>query len=143
VFSSSALEHFPDIDATLAMVAKATKPGGISLHVVPAPWSFFLYGIHGFRRFSVTDLTNMFSHHGFSIERIDSLGGLPSFLLHELAITVPAKVLRGRFPLKRGRTYAKVLKQSLKTDRFFPWPHPGYVVVARKVSGFSVLPNNR
>jgi hypothetical protein len=132
VLSSSALEHFPDIDATLAMVAKATKPGGISRHVVPALWPFFLYGTHGFRRFSITNLTNMFSHHGFSIEQVDALGGLPSFLLHGLAITVPAKVLRGRFPLKRGRTYAKVLRQSLRADRGLPWLHVGYVLVARK-----------
>ena len=139
-FSSSSLEHVPNVQRAVGELARATSPGAFGLHIVPGIWALFLYLFHGYRRFSPRSLADIFEQAGLKVERVWSLGGLPSFLLHLLWITaletfVVRRVLRLGLQLRRGhglRLYARLLYTALRLDPFLPFAPAGYAVLVRK-----------
>lgn len=158
--SSSALEHIEnDRDAVKALFAQ-TVLGGYGIHIVPAAWSLFLYGYHGWRKYSSSRLRGMFEDAGFEVADLLSLGGLPSYLLHLVWISILEtgmattivfdlatrggrreglrnRLLRFVFPafrtsLRPKKIYVFLLGLVLRLDRFLPWPAHGYVIIVRR-----------
>ncbi len=140
-FSSSALEHVPNIQRTTEELARAMRPGAYGLHIVPGVWSLFLYLFHGYRRFSAGGLVDLFQRAGLQVERVWSLGGIPSFLLHALWITgvetiLVQRVLHLDIQLRKGlalRFYRWLLTRALRLDPFLPFAPSGCAVLIRKV----------
>ena len=140
-FSSSALEHVPDIRQAVAEMARTMRPGAYGLHILPGVWSLFLYLFHGYRRFSPAVVTELFQQAGLRVERIWALWGLPSFFLHGVWITwletiILRKILNRGVQMRRGvslRLYTGLLGLSLRLDPFFPVAPAGYGVLVRKL----------
>jgi SAM-dependent methyltransferase len=141
MFSSSALEHIDDLDRAIGELARAMRSGAYGLHIVPGVWSLFLYLLHGYRRFSAGGLAELFSRAGLKVERVWSLGGLPSFFFHCLWLTlfetiVLGKVFRFKGQIRKGmllRLYSWLLRLSLRADAFLPFAPAGYAVLIRKL----------
>ena len=140
-FSSSALEHVPNIQRTTEELARAMRPGAYGLHIVSGVWSLFLYLFHGYRRFSAGSLVDLFQRAGLQVERVWSLGGIPSFLLHAFWITgietiLVQRVFHLKIQLRKGRAlrfYSWLLTWALRLDPFLPFIPAGYAVLIRKV----------
>lgn len=140
-FSSSALEHVPDIQRVTRELARAMRPGAYGLHIVPGVWSLILYLFHGYRRFSAGGLADLFQRAGLHVERVWSLGGIPSFLLHAFWITgvetiLVHRVLHLNINLRKGRAlrcYSWLLALALRLDRILPFAPIGYAVLVRKL----------
>ena len=139
-FSSSSLEHIPDVQRAVKELARVMSQGAYGLHVVPGVWALFLYLFHGYRRFSPQNLVDLFQQAGLKVEQLWSLGGLPSFLLHAVWITaletfMARRMLRLNLSLRTGRAkrvYAKLLRVALWLDPFLPFASAGYAVLVRK-----------
>ncbi len=159
VVSSSALEHIEDDEQAVAELRAAMIPGGHGIHIVPSAWSLFLYGYHGWRKYSATRLRSLFESAGFTVVEVFPLGGLPTFLVHLLWIStlesgITTKLVfdcltrggrpqsvRNLFPAlkisslrKRPlflRAYARLAGTALRFDRLFPWPAHGYAALVR------------
>jgi len=139
-FSSSSLEHVPNIQLAVAEIARVMRSGSYGLHVVPGVWSLFLYLFHGYRRFHPKSLADLFQSASLNVERIWSLGGLPSFLLHALWITgletiVLRHALHLRLQLRTGKAlslYVLLLNLALRLDPLLPLAPAGYGVLIRK-----------
>ena len=139
-FSSSALEHIPNIRQAIGEMARAMRPGAYGLHVVPGVWSLFLYLFHGYRRFSPQGLADLFQEAGLEVRQIWSLGGLPSFVLHAVWITMLETVLVPKLfqngarmrQDKALRLYSLFLKVALHLDAVFPFMPAGYGVLVQK-----------
>ena len=140
-FSSSALEHVPNIQRTIGELTRAMRPGAYGLHIVPGVWSLILYLFHGYRRFSAGGLVDLFQRSGLQVERVWSLGGIPSFLLHAFWITgvetiLVQRVLGLKIQLRKGRArpfYSWLLTWALRMDPFLPFAPAGYAVLIRKL----------
>ncbi len=154
--SSSSLEHIEDDEQALRELASVMRPGAVGVHIVPSPWSMYLYGTHGWRRYPLERLQRIFSNAGFQIEAIHALGGTPSFLLHFLWITLleygyafdivsgarlptrlSARLARWHVPGARSsplmlRVYRRLLTAAIRLDRVCPKRTIGYAVIARK-----------
>jgi SAM-dependent methyltransferase len=91
--SLTAFEHFAD-DARVARgLAQALKPSAHALIVVPATYSYPLYGRHGHRRYTRHDLRKLANQAGLKIVELRQVGGLAGWLFH-FAWFFPAHVLR-------------------------------------------------
>jgi hypothetical protein len=132
-------------------------PGAYGVHIVPSSWSLFLYGYHGWRKYSAARLHALFDGAGFTVVEIIPLGGLPSFLTHLIWISVletgiatklvfdgltcggrPQKLRNYlsalRFPSLRDRPlflrlYAWLTGAALRLDRWMPRPAHGYAAL--------------
>ncbi len=139
-FSSSALEHIPNIQQVVCEMARAMRPGAFGLHIVPGVWSLFLYRFHGYRRFFPKGLADLFNESGLKVQQIWALGGLPSFFLHGIWITVletilMPRVFRWRGQMRQGRAlriYSKLLDLALRLDPVLPFVPAGYGVLVQK-----------
>jgi len=139
-FSSSSLEHIPDVQRAVRELARVMRQGACGFHVVPGVWALFLYLFHGYRRFSPQNLADLFQQAGLKVEQLWSLGGLPSFLLHAVWITaletlMVRRVFRLTPSLRAGlalRVYAALLRVALRLDPFLPFAPAGYAVLVRK-----------
>jgi SAM-dependent methyltransferase len=134
VFSNQVLEHVERIQNAVAEIHRVTRVGGISLHTVPSTWAFFLYGQHGYRRFSPSTLGQLFENAAFRILELRGLAGFGSFLVHFLCITIPSVVFRKNFRRRFPGAYRVLVLAGLKLDRLAPWPNHGYVIVAQKTA---------
>jgi len=135
VFSTSTLEHIRDVETAVKNIARLTSEGGFSFHAVPAPFSIFLYSAHGFRRFSAGRAADLFRRSGLHIQAIVGLGGFGSFLAHMLFITLPARISKKELRAVWPKLYARSLLLALKLDRRLPFPHLGYITVAKRLPG--------
>ncbi len=90
MISMSVLEHIPRDAALIRGFTSIFKPGGWEVHVVPSGASLAAYLWHGFRQYTQAALAAKF---GPDIE-IVRLGGLGSYLLHVVFITVPYLIFR-------------------------------------------------
>lgn len=125
VISSSTLEHLGDQHAAIREATRVTRTSGRGIHLVPGTWSLFLYGFHGYRRFSPASLADLFRPHA-RIVAIWSFGGLASFALHILWITATGDRARRGGAL---RLYRALLRAALIIDRWAPLTPVGYAVV--------------
>lgn len=140
-FSSSALEHVPNIHQATCEIARVMQRGAYGLHIVPGVWSLFLYVFHGYRRFWPKMLAEVFEQAGLEIVQMWSLGGAASFLLHGVWITcletflMPKLLRRAAGYMRNGsalQLYSRLLKLALRLDSVLPFVPASYGVLVRK-----------
>ena len=129
IFSCSVLEHVDDIQAAINLMNSLLSGDGITAHTVPAPFSYFLYGPHGYRRFSSKKLKDLFCQADKSC-RIYALGGAFSFFIHLGFITLPLVLLKKDIRQSFPGLYKKMLYFCLRLDHYLPFLHAGYGIIA-------------
>lgn len=82
--SLTAYEHFEDDRLVTRELAAVLAPGGRALIVVPATWSYPLYGRHGFRRYTPSDIRELARGAGLDLCELRPMGGFASWLFHFL-----------------------------------------------------------
>ena len=134
VYSSNTLEHLPRLGSVLKSLNEKTSGRGLGFHIVPGVWSIFAYGFHGYRRASPRFWEAAFRRAGADDVKIYALGGFASFLLHTLAIALPATLrlpdTRKRFP----NWYAILLQRAIACDAILTVFPLGYLFVVRPSS---------
>jgi len=80
--SLTAFEHFADDKQVAWGMAHVLKPGAHALIAVPAPWSFPLYGPHGYRRYTAAALQTLAAEAGLEIVAQQKISGLGGWLFH-------------------------------------------------------------
>jgi hypothetical protein len=128
VFSCSVLEHIDDISGAIGSMQNMISQEGVSAHTIPSPFSYFLYGPHGFRRFSGKKLKILFSRSERNC-KIYALGGAFSYVTHLFFITLPLLIFKKDLRKTIPVLYTKLLYLSLRLDRFARFLHTGYGVV--------------
>ena len=116
LFSFSALEHIDHDDVLIIRLSGFMKPGGVQLHIVPAAAGLFIYLWHGYRQYTPADLAKRFGDDA----QIFRLGGVGSFLVHFIAITVPEILLRLRLRKIYPLAYARLVVAGFWLDRVLP-----------------------
>ena len=134
IFSSLFLEHVRDVNNVLENMAVAAAPGAFLIHAVPSHASFFLYLAHGYRRFSASEFCELFRNKGFEDIKIYRAGGVGSFLLHLLFITIPEKFLKKEIRSDRPSLYKRLLMAAFRLDRYIRRPTLVLILVARRSS---------
>lgn len=134
IITCSVLEHINDLPRAIKIMSGLLEGEGVMVHTVPAPFSYFLYGPHGYRRFSSNELFNLFKSKENDCQ-VFAFGGLISYFIHFLFITFPIKILKKDFRKAIPNLYNMLLYLSIKLDKLFPFLHVGYgiVVVPKKV----------
>ena len=127
VCSVSALEHIAEDQRLLDRLDGMLSPGGLQVHIVPAPAALLLYLWHGYRQYGVAALADRFAARG---ARVFALGGGASWLLHFLWITLPETVLRARLRRAFPRAYTTLLRLAFRLDGRLPSCPLGYAVVS-------------
>jgi 2-polyprenyl-3-methyl-5-hydroxy-6-metoxy-1,4-benzoquinol methylase len=127
MLSVSTLEHIPHDTALIQRLPSMFNPGGVEVHVVPSGASLMVYLWHGFRQYTPATLVMKF---GREIELI-RLGGLGSYLLHLVFITIPDLFFRRSWRKRAPRLYRKLLLGALRIDRLLPFFPLAYVVIRR------------
>jgi SAM-dependent methyltransferase len=124
LFSFSALEHIDRDDELIARLSGFMKPGGVQVHIVPAAAGLFIYLWHGYRQYRPADLVKRFGDEA----EIYRLGGVGSFLVHLVAITVPEILLR--LPIRKTfpDAYARLVLAGFAIDRVLPVFPSAFVV---------------
>jgi len=90
ILSLTAFEHFAD-DARVARgVAHVLRPGAHAVIAVPGPWSYPLYGPHGYRRYSPAALRALAAQAGLTVTELRRVGGPAGWLFHFLWFFPPA-----------------------------------------------------
>jgi SAM-dependent methyltransferase len=154
--TSCSLEHIEDDVGFVRALYRVMLPGAYTMHIVPSTSAFFLYGYHGWRRYSARRLSRLFKGAGFEIIRMYRLGGLFSFLLHMIWITwletgmlyeivtfrkLPNRIRRllNYFTVRSMRQhpvlidiYFRLLKIAIRLDRWCPYPEHGYALLTRR-----------
>jgi SAM-dependent methyltransferase len=124
-FSFSALEHIPNDTKLLNHLDTMLNDGGVHLHIVPAGWSLPVYLWHGYRQYTLSDIEQRFGREDIQVY---ALGGMLSFLLHFIFITLLETLLR--IPARnwfRG-LYVILLRRCLRWDRFVPFAPVSFVI---------------
>jgi SAM-dependent methyltransferase len=93
VISLTAFEHFADDARVMRGVAKVLRTGAHALVVVPAKYSYPLYGKHGYRRYARRDVGELANQAGLEIVELRAVGGLAGWLFHFVWF-FPAQALR-------------------------------------------------
>jgi SAM-dependent methyltransferase len=127
LFSHSTLEHIPRDGELIARFPAFLKAGGLDLHAVPSGASLVPYLWHGFRQYTPSSLVVRF---GPSIE-IVRLGGLGSFVLHVIFITVPEIFFRCSLRKRLPGLYRALMTAALRLDRIVPIFPTAYAVIRR------------
>lgn len=128
IYSNSALEHIPAEQDLAGRLGARLAPGGVQLHIVPAPWALPLYLWHGYRQYPLAALAARFDPARTKVYR---LGGPVAFLVHFLCITLLETLLRVPFRRALPGVYRALLR-TCRVDRVFGQrPAIFYVVVER------------
>ncbi len=93
VLSLTAFEHFADDARVMRGLAPVLTPGAAALVIVPATWSYPLYGKHGYRRYTAAGLRALAEQAGLEVVEQQPVGGLAGWLFH-FHWFFPAHVLR-------------------------------------------------
>jgi hypothetical protein len=117
LISVSALEHIDQDAQLLFRLGQHVATGGIELHFVPAPASLLTYLWHGYRQYTPASIT---ARLGSSVE-IVRLGGLGTFLVHMLTITIPEFMFHFRFRRSFPNAYVSLVLFGLAVDRSLPF----------------------
>lgn len=105
---------------------------------IPSKYSFFLYGFHGYRRYSIPKIKRLANENGLDIIEAIKLGGLTSFLLHFILWTIPAVLLgieiwaiykKSKFLMS---LIPKLERLSLSIDKTLCLLEGGYAIVLKK-----------
>ncbi len=138
ITSIQSLEHIKNDDEALKGIKMCLQDGGNVMLTIPSKYSFFLYYIHGYRRYSMPIIKRLASKNGLRIEETIRVGGLTSFLLHFILWTIPAVVLKieiWKFYRKSKFLTSLIIRLeqlSLFLDKIFPLLESGYAVVLKR-----------
>ena len=133
IISITALEHIVNDKQVVSKADLLLKPTGIQIHIVPSFWALFLYLTHGYRQYNPRRLKNLFGEYGYQVFR---MGGLFSFFLHFLFITIPFFVFKTE-KLRELKIYPKLVNICNELDRFVPLCSSMYAVILEKKKQFS------
>lgn len=132
ILSVSALEHIPRDEVLLDKLPGWLAQGGLEVHVVPGGWGLPVYLWHGFRQYPLFRIAKVFRGRE---EAVEPLGGLFSFLLHFLFITLGELLLPLKLRKRSGGIYNGLLDLALKLDQFLPWTPVMHVMRRRGPTG--------
>ena len=127
VYTNSALEHIPCDPEFPNKIHRWLKPGGIQVHIVPAPAALILYLWHGWRQYSLRQIEEDFRDNEVQVFPI---GGLFTSTLQLLFVTFWENILRISIRSKFSKTYKWLLFKAIKADRHAPIFPVFYVVIA-------------
>jgi SAM-dependent methyltransferase len=127
LISVSTLEHIPHDGVLIRRLASLFNPGGVEVHVVPSGPSLAVYLWHGFRQYTPAALAAKFGH---PIE-IVRLGGVASYLVHLVFITVPDMIFYRSLRKTLPGLYRALLLGSLRLDALLPFLPTAYAVIRR------------
>jgi len=125
VVSICALEHIPNDDRLVSNLEGMVGETGLQVHFLPSGWALFLYLWHGFRQYTAGRIARQPTTQNMSIY---SLGGLPSFLVHFIFITVAEAVLKVQLRRHWPDFYRWCRNGAMRMDRFMPFVPIGYVM---------------
>ncbi|MCR9137401.1 MAG: class I SAM-dependent methyltransferase [Alphaproteobacteria bacterium] len=117
IISISALEHVDNDAALIDHLGTMQADGGYQIHFVPAPAGLPVYLWHGFRQYSLQAIAQRFGQDDVEVYR---LGGLASFLLHLVVITLPEILLSTSLRKRWPAQYRFLLAKCLRWDRWIP-----------------------
>lgn len=124
IISVTALEHMENDKKIFLQSASWLKQQGVLLFVVPSFWALFTYLLHGYRQYNPKKIKKITAGKN---TRIYGFGGIGTFLLHLLLITLPERLA---FSFFRSRSwYPSMVSAGLSIDRYFPWPASMYAIV--------------
>lgn len=113
VISVSALEHIPNDRKLIEQLAGYVAPGGLQINFVPSGWGLLTYLWHGYRQYTAVSLNERFDAQRSTFF---SMGGVTSFMLHFLFITIGEILLRLRLRQRLPNLYGRMLDGCLKLD---------------------------
>lgn len=128
ILSSSALEHIENDVKLLEKLSRITSPQGIQVHLVPGSWSLPLYLWHGWRQYTLCSLSKRTSPDQTQVYK---MGGIASFLLHFIFITLAEIILRLPFRKLFPNVYGALLDMALRVDHFIPFGAPFLAICLR------------
>jgi len=126
ILSITALEHIENDVLTIMKCSYLLEDEGIQMHIVPSSWSKFLYLRHGYRQYDPKRIRQLFRDR---ITKVYKLGGLFSFLLHIIFITIPVFI----FKTDRMRDlcfYPRLITICNNLDNYLPLCPALYVIIA-------------
>jgi ubiquinone/menaquinone biosynthesis C-methylase UbiE len=80
--SITAFEHFSDDSKVLNELSKVLLNDAVAILIIPSKYSYWLYGKHGYRRYSKKSIAKLAKSHGFQVIEIIKLAGAVGFLTH-------------------------------------------------------------
>jgi SAM-dependent methyltransferase len=127
VLSMTALEHIKDDYLAINKCTQMCKKNGVQIHIIPSFWSLFLYFCHGYRQYNPRRIAKLFKGLNYEVYRA---GGLFTFLLHLLFITIPLLLFKSN-KLRNIKQYATLMRLCSKLDKFVPFFSTVYVVIVK------------
>jgi hypothetical protein len=100
---------------------------GIQVHAVPSGWALALYLFHGHRQFPLGKI-----HSYFNTPNITRVGGVFSFMVHFIFITLIEMVLKYNARKAWPNLYSSILKMGIEWDKYLPFMSAGYIIITRK-----------
>ena len=129
IVSVSALEHIDGDTGLIQGLDAKLAPTGLQVHFVPAPAALFVYLWHGYRQYGRAAIAARFGIAGTQVYR---LGGLATFLLHLMVITIPEILLRISLRRRWPGLYKRLLAACLRADAWAPVLPVLHVVCRRR-----------
>ncbi len=111
ILSNQVLEHVPDPDFYLAEAARVLKPGGTLILTAPMQWRHHEVPFD-YYRYTKYGLTEFLSKNGFTIERLDTLGGAIA-----LSGQILLSFLSERRKVYNGLLYRMINSLCLRLDK--------------------------
>lgn len=127
IFSISALEHIPHIQDAIDRMDDLLTDSGIQVHAIPSGWALALYLFHGHRQFPLGKI-----HSYFNTPNITRVGGVFSFMVHFIFITLIEMVLKYNARKAWPNLYSSVLKMGIEWDKYLPFMSAGYIIITPK-----------
>ncbi len=128
VVSNTSLEHIQNDVLAVEKAQDFCAPGGLQVHIIPSYWTLFLYLFHGYRQYSPWRIKSLCK--SLPRYRMYRLGGLFSFMIHMVFITIPER-LCGVYS-RNNHLYERVSRFGVYLDRFLPLFSTMYVIVSKK-----------
>jgi 2-polyprenyl-3-methyl-5-hydroxy-6-metoxy-1,4-benzoquinol methylase len=125
IISITALEHIENDALTISKCSHLLKKDGIQMHIVPSSWSKILYIRHGYRQYDPKRIKMLFRD---KIYKVYKLGGLFSFFLHLIFITIPVFILKTD-KMRDLCFYPNLIEICNKLDGYFPICPALYVII--------------
>jgi len=119
---SEVLEHLPDPDKALELIASIIKPGGIALLTVPCGmgyWSTQDKIAGHYRRFEYSEFASLVKNNNFTLEKHYSWGTLFGLLYYRaVSLVGPSRVMKTK-PSLLSHFISRVLQILFHVDDFF------------------------
>ncbi len=138
IIAIQSFEHIKNDGKAIKGMKMCLKDDGYMMLTIPSRYSFFLYGFHGYRRYSIPKIKRLANKNGVYVVEAIKLGGLTSFILHFVLWTIPAVLLKiGIWEFYKKSEFlmdliAKLEKLSLSIDKTFCLLEGGYAIVLKK-----------